>query len=121
MVALTWCLSVTVLLSNNSICLKYTNYMTLSYCLGIGHLQGSQGSITLVRTGKREFVIPTEVLKKSCPKLKAKLPTDEGSVTHVDLTGVDEIAFEAVTRYFRTGLQVNLDTFINFSKEVHFT
>ncbi|OQR67018.1 hypothetical protein BIW11_04867, partial [Tropilaelaps mercedesae] len=61
-------------------------------------------SITLVRAGKQEFVVPTELLRKSCPALKLNSPKEEeGTVTHVDLSGVDEAAFEIVAQYFRTG------------------
>lgn len=59
-----------------------------------------------MRTGKREFVFPTALLRKTCTKLKARLPEDEGNVTYVDLTGVDGSVFEVLTQYLRTGLHV---------------
>ena len=66
-------------------------------------LQGLSSAVTVVRLNRRQFLLPTTTLRKHCPLLRGVLPDTDDTVTHLDLKGISEAAFEAFSDFFRTG------------------
>lgn len=65
--------------------------------------QDPRSSITVVRLKERQFLIPTEVLRRCCPALRRQLPSSNATITHLELSGIPEATFETLVYYFRTG------------------